>query len=118
VATTGDYNDLENKPCAKIIAKSDYQRADSYRYTTTAPSGISFGYSNYGDYQLKNNYIDNPISFYWGGTREVPLYTTPYTNCVQLSSKEYVWGNASLWDSSLNNTNEIWCVVLRTGGIN
>ena len=117
VAKTGDYNDLKNKPCAKIITNSSYQRADKLRSTFTAPSGIIFGSGDYEGYRFENSYIDNPLSFRWEGFSGTQ-YTTPYTNCTQLFSTRYVWGNASLWDSTLNNTNEDWCVILQIGGMN
>lgn len=111
VATSGDYNDLENKPCSEIISYSA-EKSFAYGGGHGDSSNISYNNSGYTSSELENN------EFSWSirdstGTK---ILLTDYTKGRLIndggSGVKYGWGNLYLLHSNLyEDTGENWYVT-------
>ena len=118
VANTGDYNDLKNKPCSKIITYSG-ETTLSYSGGQGLDPIISYSNSGFSAEELANNeiswsmYVGNVKTVLTGYAKGQYRGHNTSTNWVY-----YSWGNMHLYNTLYEDTGEDWFVfaTVKVGG--
>lgn len=123
VAKSGAYNDLTDTPCRKVVTDSTYVTWSLTSLSIVDPTsggvrwpGESWSSSDYAKYK--------------GATVAIKLAASSAPNATVFADTDYMpsrgrggysnwefWGNGSLFDSSLEDTGETWCVLIKSSGI-
>ena len=115
VANTGDYNDLENKPCSKIITDAAYVGVSGCSYIE-GKEGHAFKFTSFPTID-DSQYVAFKLTAYKNSstvylqTEYVQHHDYQYKyNGTGANYNRRIWGNANLVDFTLPNTGENWFV--------
>lgn len=107
VAISGDYNELENKPCSETHTYSSWETLRYINSPTSTSTGNTFDrWQTNSDVIYKHNFA-RAWKIYKGNS----IYLETDYNFGTIGGRRF-WGNASLYDASYEDTGETWCIYV------